>query len=176
MDEVGSQLEGLELTGNGTEVHVSGSTGRQLAPGLLYIDDKKQNSAKVKLKIIWKTPKNLNTSCLLQVWENIFMRHKVFSENNLTSRHQIIHILCRQKCDTIFSLSNESLKKISPFTQNYQVMKYFLSSVAILIVQHFLATVLNNLSKLWRTLNNYLAFPLNNSSEWSLISFLLSHC
>ena len=42
MDEVGSQLE----TGNGTEVHVSGSTGRQLAPGLLYIDqDKNQNSA-----------------------------------------------------------------------------------------------------------------------------------
>ena len=42
VDEVGSQLEGLELgsghvTGNGTEVHVSGSTGRQLAPGLLYI-------------------------------------------------------------------------------------------------------------------------------------------
>ena len=51
VDEVGSQLEGLELTRNGTEVHVSGSTGRQLAPGLLYIDDKKQNSAKVKLKI-----------------------------------------------------------------------------------------------------------------------------
>merc|ERR1719422_1590144 len=42
VDEVGSQLE----TGNGTEVHVSGSTGRQLAPGLLYIDqDKNQNSA-----------------------------------------------------------------------------------------------------------------------------------
>lgn len=52
VDEVGSQLEGLELgpghvTGNGTEVHVSGSTGRQLAPGLLYIDDKKQNPTKV---------------------------------------------------------------------------------------------------------------------------------
>ena len=47
MDEVGSQLEGQgHVTGNGTEVHVSGSTGRQLAPGLLYIDqDKNQNAA-----------------------------------------------------------------------------------------------------------------------------------
>ena len=47
MDEVGSQLEGQgHVAGNGTEVHVSGSTGRQLAPGLLYIDqDKNQNAA-----------------------------------------------------------------------------------------------------------------------------------
>ena len=54
MDEVGSQLDGLDLSGgstchvtngNGNDGHVShGSGGRQLVPGLLYIDDKKPSA------------------------------------------------------------------------------------------------------------------------------------
>ena len=53
MDEVGSQLDGLDLgsgggtchVSNGNDGHVShGSGGRQLVPGLLYIDDKKPSS------------------------------------------------------------------------------------------------------------------------------------
>lgn len=53
VDEVSSGLEGRDLghaSGNGNEVHVSGSSGRQLAPGLLFIDDKntpKQNGSSV---------------------------------------------------------------------------------------------------------------------------------
>lgn len=54
VDEVGSQLDGLDLSGgstchvtngNGNDGHVShGSGGRQLVPGLLYIDDKKPSA------------------------------------------------------------------------------------------------------------------------------------
>ena len=55
VDEVSSGLEGRDLghaSGNGNEVHVSGSSGRQLAPGLLFIDDK--NTPKVNhLPLPW---------------------------------------------------------------------------------------------------------------------------
>merc|ERR1719282_51358 len=54
VDEVGSQLDGLDLSGgstchvtngNGNDGHVShGGGGRQLVPGLLYIDDKKPSA------------------------------------------------------------------------------------------------------------------------------------
>merc|ERR1712012_857952 len=49
VDEVGSQLDGLDLgsghASNGNDGHVShGSGGRQLVPGLLYIDDKKPSA------------------------------------------------------------------------------------------------------------------------------------
>jgi len=46
VDEVGSQLESLDI-GHVIRADTQGSGGRQLAPGLLYLEDKKQNKTSI---------------------------------------------------------------------------------------------------------------------------------
>ena len=114
MDEVGSQLEG-HVTGNGTEVHVSGSTGRQLAPGLLYIDqDKNQNAAAKVNQILYRRNR---ISSFPSKCEKIFVcDKKCFPKAILplaagsfiffSDRNAILYIISR----------NKSLKNVSPYS------------------------------------------------------------
>ena len=91
----------------------------------------------------------------------------MFSENNLTSRREIIHILSRQKCDTIYIfLQGTNPWGKYPFPPK-GFMKYFSSAILIS------ATFSCNTSQIFQNFDARSTitwhFLLNNSPEWSLI-------
>ena len=117
MDEVGSQLEGQgHVTGNGTEVHVSGSTGRQLAPGLLYIDQDKNQNAAAKVNQILYTEEIESAVFPPSVRKYFYVTKSVLRKQSLplaagsfiffSDRNAILYIISR----------NKSLKNVSPYS------------------------------------------------------------